>query len=63
MDKLDTLWKVDENLEAFTAYEKFEQFKRAQETNNVNNEYFVTFERLNNRLIDRDKFTGRGSGV
>ena len=49
VDKLDTLWKVDENLEAFTAYEKFEQFKRSQETNV--NEYLVSFERLNNRLI------------
>ena len=32
VDKLDTLWKVDENLEAFTAYEKFEQKKRKKQT-------------------------------
>ena len=28
--KLDTLWKEDENLEAFNAYECFEQFREGQ---------------------------------
>ena len=49
VEKLDSLWKEDENLEAFTAYENFEQFKRAPEANVK--EYIVAFERLNNRLV------------
>ena len=43
MDKLDTLWKEDENLEAFNAYEKFEQFHRPPEMKIK--EYIATFER------------------
>ena len=47
--KLDSLWKEDENLEAFTAYEKFEKFQRPQSMSIQ--EYIVSFERLNNKLI------------
>ena len=46
--KLDTLWKEDENLEAFNAYERFEKFKRPSEMSVT--EYIITFERLNNKL-------------
>ena len=49
VEKLDLLWKDDENLEPFPAYENFEQFKRAPEANVK--EYIVAFECLNNRLI------------
>ena len=49
LDKLDTLWKEDENLEAFNAYERFEQYKRP--TGMEVKEFIVAFERLNNRLM------------
>ena len=49
LDKLDTLWKEDENLEAFNAYEKFEKYKRPNDMGIT--EYIAAFERLNNRLI------------
>ena len=49
LEKLDSLWKEDENLEAFTSYERFEQFQRAPDMNVK--EYIVAFERLNNRLV------------
>ena len=49
MDKLDSLWKEDENLEAFNAYERFEQYKRP--ANMDVKEFIVAFERLNNRLV------------
>ena len=40
--KLDSLWKEDENLEAFIAYERFEQFQRPHDMNVK--EYIVAFE-------------------
>jgi hypothetical protein len=50
--KLDTLWKEDENLEAFNAYERFEKFKRPSEMSVT--EYIITFERLNNKLTAKN---------
>ena len=43
------MWKEDENLEAFSAYEKFEQFCRPDDMNIK--DYIIQFERLNNKLI------------
>ena len=51
-EKLDSLWKEDENLEAFSAYERFEQFCRPQDMNIK--DYIIQFERLNNKLIACD---------
>ena len=50
--KLDTLWKEDENLEAFNAYERFEKFKRPSDMSV--NDYIIAFERLNNKLAATD---------
>jgi len=47
--KLDSLWKEDENLIAFNAYEKFEKFERPSDMDIT--EYIVSFERLNNKLV------------
>ena len=52
IEKLDSLWKEDENLEAFSAYEKFEQFCRPKDMNIK--DYIIQFERLNNKLIAWD---------
>ena len=52
IEKLDSLWKEDENLEAFSAYEKFEQFCRPKDMNIK--DYIIQFERLNNKLIACD---------
>ena len=50
--KLDTLWKEDANLVAFNAYERFEKFTRPDHMSV--NDYMVTFERLNNKIIAAD---------
>lgn len=52
IEKLDSLWKEDENLEAFSAYESFEQFCRPKDMNIK--DYIIQFERLNNKLIACD---------
>ena len=49
IEKLDSLWKEDENLEAFNAYERFEQLRRPHDQNMK--DYIIMFERLNNKLI------------
>ena len=47
-NKLEELFKEDENLEAFNAYEKFEQFRRE---NDMNMKDFINaFQRLNAKL-------------
>ena len=47
--KLDTHWKVDYNLGAFNAYEKFEQYSRPAD---MDIKYFiVAFYRMNNKLV------------
>ena len=49
LDKLDTLWKEDENLEAFNAYERFKQYRRPAGMDIQ--EFIVAFGRLNNKLV------------
>ena len=58
IEKLDGLWKEDENQAAFAAYEEFENFKRPIEMNVT--DFINTFDRLNNRLNSYNMYLPEG---